>query len=257
MNRKQSMLGYQTFGWGSNVVIALHGWLGDHSTFDPLLPALDLSRQTWVCPAYRGYGVSRHLDGAYTVEEIAADCLALADALGAERFDLVGHSMGGKVIQRMLSLGPERVRRMIGVAPVPASGLPLDPDTRRLFAQAARSAEIRREIIAHSTGRRLSPYFIDRLVRRSFETTDAQAFAGYLPSWADEDFHALIAGSEVPVKLILGDRDPEMNEALMRRTWFAWYPNCLLETIPGGGHYLPDETPVALATSIQAFLESR
>lgn len=104
MNRRQLMLGYQTFGSGSNVVIALHGWFGDHSTFDPLLPALDLSRHPWVCPAYRGYGVSRHLDGAYTVEEIAADCLELAGAMGADRFDLVGHSMGGKVIQRMLAL---------------------------------------------------------------------------------------------------------------------------------------------------------
>lgn len=116
------------------------------------------------------------------------------------------------------------MRRLIGVAPVPASGLPLDPDTRKLFGQAAHSAEIRREIVAHSTGRRLSPYFIDRLVRRSFETVRPQAFAGYLPSLADEDFHGLIAGSEVPVKLILGDHDPEMNDGLMRRTWSAWYP---------------------------------
>lgn len=129
-----------------------------------------------MCPAYRGYGVSRHLDGAYTVEEIAADCLELAGAMGADRFDLVGHSMGGKVIQRMLALG--------------GRGLP----------------------------------------------------------WADRGQRG--AGEADPRRPRPGDeRRPDAKDVV------RLVPNCLIETIPGGGHYLPDETPIALATSIQAFLE--
>ena len=250
------ILSYQTVGHGPRVVLALHGWFGDHSSFDQLFEVVDLDNFTWVCPAYRGYGVSRALEGDYTVDEIAADCIALADAIGADEFALVGHSMGGKAIQRVLALAPERVRALIGVAPVPASGLSLDAETRQFFADAVQSREVRAGIIAHSTGGRLSQRWIDALVRGSLRTAKEEAFAGYLRSWADEDFHHLIAGNAVRAKVIVGECDPDINAQLARDTWLTWYENCELETVSGGGHYLPDETPIALATSIQAFLDA-
>lgn len=248
------MLGYQAVGHGPHAVLAVHGWFGDHSTFAPLQDALDTDAFRWIMPAYRGYGLSRHLDGAYTVEEIAADCLELAAALGLERFSLVGHSMGGKVIQRILADAPQRVRRLVAVAGVPASGMGFDAQTRRLFAEAAHSAQVRRGIVDHSTGGRLEPGWVDRVVAHSLRTARVEAFAGYLPSWADGDFHEQIEGAPCPVKVIVGEHDPEMNPELMRATWLRWYPNAQLEVLGAAGHYLPDETPVALATSIQAFL---
>lgn len=250
------MLGYQAIGHGSHPVLALHGWFGDHTTFAPLLDALDTDAFRWILPAYRGYGLSRHLDGAYTVEEIAADCAELAVALGLERFSLVGHSMGCKVIQRILADAPRRVRRLVAVAGVPASGMGFDARTRRLFAEAAHSAEGRRAIVDHSTGGRLEPAYVDRVVAHSVRTSRVEAFAGYLPSWADGDFHEQVDGIPTPVKVIVGEHDPEMNADLMRATWLRWYPNAELEVLGAAGHYLPDETPVALATSIQAFLRA-
>lgn len=85
----------------------------------------------------RGYGEARDAGGSYTTAEGAEDVLALADRLGWERFSLIGHSMGGSVIQRALAAAPERVRRIAGVSPVPASGLPLPPEQWELFAAAA------------------------------------------------------------------------------------------------------------------------
>ena len=49
----------------------------------------------------RGIGRSSPSDGPLTIERMAADALAIADAEGAERFHLVGHSMGGLIAQHL------------------------------------------------------------------------------------------------------------------------------------------------------------
>jgi len=41
---------------------------------------------------------------------------------------------------------------------------------------------------------------------------------------------------------------------VMKATFLAWYPNAELEVMQNAGHYPMDETPVALATSIENFL---
>ena len=65
----------------------------------------------------------REARGAYTMDEIAADALALADALGYPAFSLIGHSMGGMASERIATLAPERVLSMLAVAPVPCGGM--------------------------------------------------------------------------------------------------------------------------------------
>ena len=51
------------------------------------------------------------MSGRFTMDEIAGDTLALADELGWDEFDLVGHSMGGMAAQQVLAAEPRRVRR--------------------------------------------------------------------------------------------------------------------------------------------------
>jgi pimeloyl-ACP methyl ester carboxylesterase len=89
---------------------------------------------------YRGYGERIDVTGDYTVEEIARDALTLADELGVDKFSVVGHSMGGSAAQRVLSLAPDRVTKMVGISPVPASGVPFDDDSPRADARAVHRA---------------------------------------------------------------------------------------------------------------------
>jgi pimeloyl-ACP methyl ester carboxylesterase len=247
-------VGYKSLGNGAHKVLALHGWFGDETSFAPMWDALSLDQFTYVFMAYRGYGLSRQQRGEYSIEEIAADALTLADALDWRSFSLVGHSMGGMAVQRVLADAPKRVRKLVCVTPVPASGVPFDPEGWKLFEGAAQSLDNRRAIIDFSTGGRLSRAWIDRMARHSIETSTVEAFSAYLRSWAKRDFSAAIKGNPVPIKVIVGAHDQALTAEVMRATYLAWYPNAELEMMANAGHYPMNETPVALATSIEAFL---
>jgi pimeloyl-ACP methyl ester carboxylesterase len=247
-------IGHRTLGHGPLKVLALHGWFGDETCFDPMRDAFSLDEFTYAFMAYRGYGLSRQQRGEYTMKEIAADALDLADALEWESFSLIGHSMGGMAVQRVLADAPQRIEKIVAVTPVPASGVPFDPESWKLFDGAARSLDNRRGIIDFSTGSRLSKAWIDRIARYSAETAAMEAFAAYLQAWAKTDFHAEIAGNPVPIKVIIGAHDQALTEEAMKATFLAWYPRAELEVMQNAGHYPMNETPVALATSIEAFL---
>jgi pimeloyl-ACP methyl ester carboxylesterase len=241
-------------GTGDRRVIALHGWLGDHRAYENVWAWLDQRSFRFAFMDYRGYGGAKGQAGQYTMDEIAADVLGLAGQLGWQRFSLVGHSMGGMAIQRVLVEAPERVERLVGINPVPASGVPFDEQSWALFEGAAATPANRRAIIDLTTGSRLTGVWLDHMTARSVECSDEAAVAGYLNAWAKTDFHDRVEGNPVPAKVIVGEHDPALSADVMRQTWMAWYPNAELEVMANSGHYPMDEVPVALATSIQGFL---
>jgi pimeloyl-ACP methyl ester carboxylesterase len=243
-----------TAGSGDHHVLALHGWFGSARGWGSLPAYLDGSRFTYVFPDLRGYGNRSQVTGDFTMEEAAADAVALADELGWDRFSLVGHSMSGAVIQHVLLEAPGRVRRLVGLNPVPATGVPFDEDGWALFSGAARNRDNRAAIINLTTGGRLTSTFIDQVVQHSVDNSTVEAFGSYLESWAKTDFSERVKGSQAAVKVIVGEHDPALSAQVMEQTWLDFYPNAELEVLPNAGHYPMFETPVALATSIEEFL---
>lgn len=247
-------LAYDRFGRGPHHVFLLHGWFGDQSAFAPMDDALSPEEFTYICPSYRGYGGSRDFRGKYTIEEIASDVLALADSLKIKRFSLVGHSMGGMAIQRVLANAPDRVIKLVAVTPVPASGVPFDDATYAMFESAVRDEEAACRIVEFSTGGRLSPAWVKFIATYPKKSARDEAFSGYLPSWARSDFHTEIEGNPAPVLVAIGEFDGGINEELMRATYMRWYPNAELVTVANAGHYPMNETPIAFATLMEDFL---
>ncbi|HVT09165.1 MAG TPA: alpha/beta fold hydrolase [Polyangia bacterium] len=75
-------------------------------------PQIDGLADRWRVLAFdnRGIGASELAGGAVTIEDMAADALAVADAAGAQRIHVVGHSMGGVIAQAVALAAPARVR---------------------------------------------------------------------------------------------------------------------------------------------------
>lgn len=249
-------LPHALLGEGPHKVIAVHGWFADRSAYAPVLADLDLTSFQYAVVDLRGYGEAKDATGAYSTSEGAADVVGLADRLGWDRFSLIGHSMGGSVAQRVLAVAPHRVRRLVGVSPVPASGLELPPVQWELFSEADRLTENRRAIIDFTTGGIRPAAWLDRMVARSLDVSDVKAFRIWLDSWAREDFHERIEGSTVPALAVVGALDPALGADLMRRTWLRWYARGELSELPEAGHYAMDETPLALIRAVEDFLRA-
>jgi len=241
-------------GSGPHHVVALHGWFGSARGWGSFPEFLDTQEFTYAFADLRGYGEARDHPGPFGVDDVADDVLELVDTLGWERFSVIGHSMGGMFAQRVLVRAPDRVRCLVGLNPVPASGVPFDEAGWALFGGAAEDPGKRAAIIDFTTGNRLTRTFIDHVVRHSLEASTVTAFAAYLRTWAETDFSEEVRGLMTPVKVIVGEHDPALNPQVMQETFLRFYPHAQLEVLSNAGHYPMFETPVALATAVERFL---
>lgn len=122
-------------------LLLVHGFTGAKEDFADFLDGFADRGWHVVAPDLRGHGASDAPleEEAYSLDEMAADILALADALGWETFDLLGHSMGGMVAQVLALQAPERLRSLVlmdtGHGPVEG----LDPGLVALAVEVVRT----------------------------------------------------------------------------------------------------------------------
>jgi pimeloyl-ACP methyl ester carboxylesterase len=83
-------IGYTRLGTGPKRVIVMHDWMADTSTWEPTRPYLSLEATSWVFADLRSYGRSRGMGGPFDIERAASDIVAVADALGWDRFTVLG-----------------------------------------------------------------------------------------------------------------------------------------------------------------------
>ncbi len=246
---------YVTVGSGNHHVLAIHGWFGWARGWGSLPEWLDGSAYTYVFMNLRGYGDRKDVAGEFTVDEAAADALAVADDLGWDWFSVIGHSMGAKFGHRMLLEAPDRVRKLVGLNAVPAGAAPFDEPGWALFSGASTDPQNRAAIVDLTTGNKLTKTFINRIVQSSLDNSTVEAFAAYLQAWAKSDFSAQAkVDTATPVKLIVGVNDPILSADAMEQTWRVTFPDAELTILPDAGHYPMFESPVSLATSIEEFL---
>jgi pimeloyl-ACP methyl ester carboxylesterase len=114
-------IGYLSGGpEGGLPVLLLHGWPDDPSGWAGVTSAIEHAGFRWAAPWLRGFGPTRFLsadavrDG--TTVAIAQDALELADALGWERFAVIGHDWGGRAAYVLAALAPQRVVSIAALA---------------------------------------------------------------------------------------------------------------------------------------------
>src|SRR5947208_1525011 len=90
-------LAVEVAGDGSGLLM-MHGFTGAKEDFTDHLDAFARHSRVVIFD-HRGHGASdKPRDvAAYSLDRLASDTLAVADALGLDRFRLLGHSMGGMV----------------------------------------------------------------------------------------------------------------------------------------------------------------
>jgi pimeloyl-ACP methyl ester carboxylesterase len=114
-------VGYAEVGpSGGPTVLLLHGWPYDIHSFAEVAPWLGTAGYRVIVPYLRGYGPTRFLsdqtlrNGQQSV--LAADGLALMDALKIEKAVLAGFDWGARTAAIMTALWPERCKALVSVS---------------------------------------------------------------------------------------------------------------------------------------------
>ena len=130
------VLDYDRSGAGDPVVL-LHGWPGDRTDYQDLVPLLEGGAEVLV-PDLRGFGASDKHPAppaqAYSAPAQARSVLGLLDELGLRAPVLAGYDIGSRIAQAVAREAPDRVRALVVSPPLPGGGRRvLTPEAQREF----------------------------------------------------------------------------------------------------------------------------
>jgi len=267
-----TVAGLRSPGTGGQRVLALHGWLDNAASFVPLaaqLPGLEL-----VAIDLPGHGHSAHLPPGTQYNTPGAIChvLEVADALGWDRFVLLGHSMGAGIASLTAAAAPERVERLIAIEALGGLRGPENETAQRLreHVRAARALPTRRlrvfpdlaaPIRARMMTNQLSEPCARLLVERGVKPVDG----GY--SWCSDQrlmlptamrlseaqIDDLLAAVECPTQVIYATPAQAYYPEPLRSERISLLRDGRLAVFPGT-HHLHMEHPQRVAEVIRTFL---
>ncbi len=253
-------------------IIALHGWLDNAASFVPL--ASYLSGHHLLALDLPGHGHSDHLPAQahYHLADNLHWINAVADAMGWQRFVLLGHSMGAAIASLAAAAMPQRV---IGLSLIDGLGpIALTPQQevrrlrllflktasakgRRPFHDIATAARTRQKYSRFAISLEAATTLVERNLRIVTEGYDWRYDEGVKePSshyYSEQQVQGILGEIESPALLISGE-----DGALKGWPGFAErraaLPDLQHELLPGG-HHLHMETPQSVAMLLKRFYE--
>jgi pimeloyl-ACP methyl ester carboxylesterase len=251
-----AQLGHELVGSGLTRVIVTNDWLCDTSTWDGARAYLDAVRFTFAFADLRGYGRSRGLPGTFTVLEAAADVLTLADALGWDRFAIVGHSMSSLVTLHLAQQRSDRIDRVVVLAPPPPAGFGAD-EAALSAARAIALADdaTRLSYLAERFAARLSPGWAAYKTARWRAAADPAAVAAYVSMFARDGLPDLTTRISVPVLAVTGEQDaPPMRSDSITQNLAPLCEHLAVMALRDCGHYPMQEMPPLTVALVERFL---
>lgn len=224
----------------------------DHCLWDPVMPAL-LREFRVIRFDMRGHGASEAPAGEYSIEKLARDALAVADAADAKRFHYAGISLGGMIGMWLGAHAPGRLEKLV-LSNTSAYFGPEGWAARIAAVQAGGMAAVADMVM----GRFFTPAFVAAAgeryatTRRTLLEVNPAGYIGCCAAIRDMDQRATLAGIKAPTLVIAGSLDqatpPAQGQAIAQAVAGARYMDLPCAHIP------TLETPAAFASAVLGFL---
>ncbi len=232
-------LGYRVDGRADAPPVFLGPSLGTTSSlFDRQLPVLTKDWRV-VRSDLRGHGTSPLAAQPFTLADMAADIVRLADRLGIEKFSYVGVSISGAIGQALAIDYPDRLDRLVICASAPRW-----PDREEWVA---RSARVRAEGLDFFVPSRPGIWFSQafaadypqeaKRLMTDLRTTDRQGYAACCDAIGDFDARQRLGHIKAPTLIIAGENDPA-TPVVRAEEIHAGIPASRLVVVPGALHLL-------------------
>lgn len=249
---EQKILRHSLLGDGPEKIIAIHNFWDNRKEYEPMWPYLDKDAFTYIFADVRGYGESADIIGEYTAKEVAGDVIALADHLEWDRFHLVGHSMTGMVVQRAAVDAKDRVKSVVALTPVPATGIQLDQEFSEFVVRVVSDRKAMYDYFSTSIPM-FSKKYANFRTNRAWESSITDVKIAYFKMWNNTDFSQETKGLDTPMLVVLAEYDTEFNEGV-KPFWEGWYQNCEIVMCKNATHHVTEDTPVFVASAIENFV---
>ena len=227
-------LNYVEHGSGDEPLVFIHGYTGSLRDWEETLARLPHGFGGYALDL-RGAGDSDRPGSGYNIPQFAEDIHQATRALGLDTFTLIGHSMGGGTAMQFAVTHPERLRKLVLVAPVPSGGIqPMDPEFRRQMKALRQNKDLARQMAKAFMVRPRTDEQIDRGIESNIKWQD-DAYDEAYESMVSLRLGDRVAALDLPTLMVVGDRDflraANLEDAQR-------IPNCALQVFYRVGHMI-------------------
>ena len=246
-------------------LVYLHGFADVHGVASQFQPFhLHLAEQARIiAPAHPGCGETGELSGSYTIDDVLFHLLQFLDATGLDRFDLVGHCVGGWIAAELAVRHPERVKRLVllGACGLYVPGEPIGDVFMHAQAQRGTDYSTLRALLFASAQAPMGLRFfpdgrgdLDEQVRR-YQMLRFGSFLGFKPPYFyNRSLRERLYRAAMPSLVLWGEGDRLVPRA-HGEVYVAELPKAAtLSTVGGAGHASVLEQPKRASDIVSDFL---
>jgi pimeloyl-ACP methyl ester carboxylesterase len=253
-------LAYQSEGQGIPLLL-IHGFPLNSQMWEPQIRSLS-NQASVLAPDLRGHGDSEPVEGPYSMDMLADDCISLLDALDIEQPAVVcGLSMGGYITLAFYRRHPDRVRGLILAATRAGADSP-EGKANRDKAIAKAKEEGTTAIASSMLPKMLAPKTYESKpdlvehVDNIMTSTSVPGIVGALEGMKQRpDSTPLLGNINVPT-LILHGEDDQLIPAQDAQEMHAAIADSSLNLISNAGHLLNLEQPEKFNHLVREFVEN-
>lgn len=247
-------LPYLRAGSGPPLVL-VHGYLGGSAQWQAQIASFSATHDV-IAPDLPGFGQAASLPGPARIVDFADAVMGCLDRLGIGRFTLLGHSMGGMIVQEMAAAHGARIKALVlyGTGPLglmPDRFEPIETSMARLAAEGVSATADRIGATWFRDGAFAPGYAATRDIAR---LAHPQAAQNALMAMRDWDGRAALGQITMPCRILWGDQDRSYRWPQVQSLWNG-LTGSELAVIPGASHAVHMEKPALFNAVVQDFLD--